>query len=445
MDPDSPTPYTYLGERTASYEAPDDDTLVWTGLPGYMDSTYSVNIWIPLPEHAWGHMSASKLARAEESRRTPMGYGPFTTVEWELHSHITLKKNEYYFRADEGLPKIDTIEFRFVGEDPSIAVVALLAGECDIVTQDTYVSDLVEMLIEKEDAGDLQVPVAIGMVWEHVDFGIDPVEGYGRPDFFEDKRVRQAIAMCLDRQAVVNELLYGRSEVMHTYLPSNHPLYNGSARQYPYDPEAGMALLEDAGWIDTNGDGIRECRGCDVEGAKNGTPLAFKWSSTTATLRKDIMQLGQANLRECGIDVTLEHLPSDEWFADGPAGPLFGRHFDLGEYSWFTSTKPPCDLYLSSEIPRDEDFWEGTNAPGYSNPEYDQVCNDALQALPGTPEYTDNHLKAQEIFAEDLPTVPLFPLLKVAAARPEVVGFDLDSTVSTEMWNVEYLDLAEDE
>ncbi len=66
-----------------------------------------------------------------------------------------------------------------------------------------------------------------GTTWEHVDFGINPVEDYARPDFFEDVRARQAFAMCLDRQSVVDTILYGRSYVIDTYIPKEHPLYAG--------------------------------------------------------------------------------------------------------------------------------------------------------------------------------------------------------------------------
>jgi peptide/nickel transport system substrate-binding protein len=442
-DPDTPNPSRYTEDRTASYEATDDKTIVWTGLPGLLDSTYFINIWVPMPEHAWGEMSAAEIVESEEASRTPIGYGAFTMKEWVAGDHITVVKNEHYFRADEGLPKVDEVVFRFIGEDPNVAVAALLAGECDIITQDTSPDQLLELLIEKDEAGELDAAIVTGTVWEHVDFGINPVDDYAatRPDFFEDVRMRQAIAMCVDRQSMVDELFYGLSEVIHTYLPSNHPFFNDSVKQYPYDPAAAQALLDEMGWTDEDGNGVRECNGCDVEGAEDGTPLAFKWGSTDATLRKNVMQIGQANLKECGFDVTLENLTADEWFADGPEGPLFGRHFDMGEFAWLTGVEPPCDLYLTSQWPSEDNGWAGQNDPGFTDSDYDLACNAALQSLPGTAAYRDNHLKAQEIFAEGLPVLPLYLRLKVAASRPEVTGFIMDPTCNTEMFNIENFDI----
>jgi len=444
-DPDTPNPTRYTEDRTTSYEATDDKTIVWTGLPGYLDSTYFTNIWVPLPEHQLGDMTAAEIVESEAASRTPMGYGAFTAIEWEAGDHITLHRNYYYHRADEGLPKVDQVVFRFIGEDPNVAVAALLAGECDIITQDTHADELIDLLLEKDEAGELVAQIVTGTVWEHVDFGINPVEEYAstRPDFFEDARMRQAITMCIDRQTIVDDLLYGRSEVIHTYLPSNHPLFNSDVHQWSYDPDTAKDLLDDMGWTDEDGDGIRECNGCDVEGAEDGDPLSFKWSSTTATLRQNVMQIAQVNLAECGIDVSLENLSADEWFADGPEGPLFGRHFDMGEFAWLTGVEPPCALYLTSEWPSAESGWAGQNDPGYTNTEYDQVCNAALQSLPGTPEYTQNHLEAQRIFAEDLPVVPLFLRLKIAASRPEVSGFIMDPTCNTEIFNIENFDISD--
>jgi peptide/nickel transport system substrate-binding protein len=446
-DPDTPNPSRYTEDRTASYEAPDDRTIVWAGLPGYRDSQYMINIWIPLPEHILGEMSAADIVESEEASRTPIGYGSFTMKEWVTGDHITVVKNEHYFRADEGLPKVDEVVYRFIEEDPNAAIAALLAGECDILTQDLSLEGQAELLIEKEEEGALVPTFVTGTVWEHVDFGINPVEEYAdtRPDLFEDVRIRQAIAMCLDRQTVVDELLYGKSVVIHSYIPEEHPLYNDQVKQYPYDPAAAMALLDDMGWTDEDGDGVRECNGCDVEGAEDGDPLAFKWGSTDAPLRVNAMQIFQVNLKECGFDVTLENLPASEWFADGPEGPLFGRHFDLGEFAWLTGVDPPCQLYLTSEWPSEEGGWAGQNNPGYTNPEFDKVCNAAIQSLPGTPEYEQNHKESQRIFAEELPVVPLYLRLKLAAYRPEVQGFIMDTTINSEMWNIENFDLVEEE
>ena len=234
-------------------------------------------------------------------------------------------------------------------------------------------------------------------------------------------------------------MTFGRSEVIHSYIPRAHPAYNPDVKQWPYDPAAGSALLEEVGWVDSDGDGFREASG--VEGVPDGTVLAFKWQSTTAVMRITYMQIFKENLGECGIDLTLENLPAGQYFADGPEGPLFGRHFDLGSFAWLTGVEPPCDLYLTVQWPSEESGWAGQNDPGYTNAAYDAACSAAIQSLKGTDAYIENHLLSQEIFAEELPVVPLFLRLKLAANRPEITGFIMDPTANSALWNMENFDI----
>jgi peptide/nickel transport system substrate-binding protein len=238
----------------------------------------------------------------------------------------------------------------------------------------------------------------------------------------------------------VDAIFYGRSRVIDTYIPPEHPLYAGDRLvSYDYDPEAGIALLEDVGWVDGDSDGIREASG--IEGIPDGTPLEFTWQSTTDSLRVQYMRIFQQNLADCGFQVNLENLFTAEYFADGPNGPLFGRQFDLGSFPWLITVEPPCELYLSSEIPAEENGWTGANNPGFINEEYDAACSQALTALPGSEDSVEGHKEAQRVFTEQLPVVPLFLHIKVAATRPEVQGFVVDPTEMSEMWNIETLDL----
>ena len=75
------------------------------------------------------------------------------------------------------------------------------------------------------------------------------------------------------------------------------------------------------------------------------------------------------------------------------------------------------------------------------NEEFDAACLRALTALPGSEDYIEGHKEAQRIFSEQLPVVPLFLRIKLAAHRPEVKGFVMDPTMNSEMWNIETLDL----
>jgi peptide/nickel transport system substrate-binding protein len=279
-------------------------------------------------------------------------------------------------------------------------------------------------------------------VYEHIDFGInsygDYGDGVGRPDWFEDVRVRQAMTLCTDRQGMVDNILYGRSEVIHTYIPSVHPLYPEGLEELPYDVEAANALLDEVGFVDGDGDGIREYT--------DGTPFKVTLGTTTGNeMRQQLTQIFKENMLQCGIDVELYYLPASEWFADGPDGVLFGRRFDLGEFAWLTGVEPSCSLYQTSSItgPEEEGFggWGNSNPTGWSNADFDAACNRALSALPGTEDYIQGHTDAQVIFSQEVPVIPLFLRLKVAAARPEVANFGVDPTQNSELYNIYEFDL----
>ncbi len=440
-DPATPNSDRFLYERTASYIARDDYTIIWTGLPGYRDSAYMTNIVSPLPEHQLGKYTALELVTAEESARLPMGYGPFTTAEWVAGDHITLVENPHYFRSSESLPHIDKIIFRFIGEDANAGIAAALAGECDILTQDTGLESQAALLLDLAEKGVLFPVFAPTTLYEHLDWCIEPAESYNRPDFFSDPRMREAVARCINRQQVVDELLYGQSIAPSSYIPPIHPLYDSTIAVREYDPAAAQQLLQEMGWEDIDNDGIRECRGCQTPGAKQGvTRLSFRWASTATSLSFSYMRIFQENLRGCGIEVVLENISPRDLFAPGPEGELRGRRCDLISFPWLSGVEPPCRLYLSSEIPTPENGWTGQNFGGFSDPEFDAACQAAIQALPGTAEYVRFHQEAQRIFAQKLPSLPLFLRIKVAAYRPGIRNLILDPTAPSEMWNAENLD-----
>ncbi|MDY6877679.1 MAG: peptide ABC transporter substrate-binding protein [Chloroflexota bacterium] len=439
-DPATPSSH-YLIARTASYRSLNRWYVKWVGLPGFISPTYFLNFFAPLPRHQLEGRSPAELLQADETRRRPVGWGPFVVEEWIAGDHITLSPNPHYFRAAEGLPYLDQVVFRFTSGGPDM-VARILSGECDVATQDAGFESFMSLLVQAERHGLLKVVSATSNGWEHIDFGIAPVSDYRQADFFGDVRVRQAVVQCIDRQAIVDEVTYGHSIVPDSYLPPGHPLYAGdSLVHWDYDPAAGRVLLEEVGWLDENVDGVREAR--RVRGVRVGTPFEITLLiPADSAITQQTARIIKANLADCGIRVNVESLFQWEFFADGPDGPLFGRQFDLAETTWWFDIIPSCGHYMSSEIPG-QGRWYGDNPAGYSNPDYDEVCQAALQALPGTQQYEEYHKQAQVIFSEELPAIPLFMWLRVALAQPRVLNFVLDSTAQSELWNVEMWDLQE--
>jgi peptide/nickel transport system substrate-binding protein len=177
----------------------------------------------------------------------------------------------------------------------------------------------------------------------------------------------------------------------------------------------------------------------EVEGVPDGTLLEFFYSTIDSAQQEAAATVLQASLAQCGIRVNLDFWGRPEFLAEGAEAPVFGRRFDIAQFAWVAGVEPRCDLYLCSEVSSEENGWAGLNASGFCNEEYDAACTAALQLLPGQPGYEQFHMQAQQIFAEQLPVVPLYARLKTAATRPDLKGFIMDPTES-EMWNIEAFD-----
>jgi peptide/nickel transport system substrate-binding protein len=137
----------------------------------------------------------------------------------------------------------------------------------------------------------------------------------------------------------------------------------------------------------------------------------------------------------------------DQLFAPGPDSPIFGRNFDMAQFGWTSSIEPPCFLYTSNEIPGPYPDhlrgWGGANASGFSNPDFDQACLIARFSLPDSQEYGEVHRRAQEIFAEELPAIPLYLRVKVAAMRTDLCGAVPDPSAASALWNLEAFNYGE--
>ena len=437
----------YLVDRTQTYEATDENSVQWWGVPGFVDPTYYTNFWAPLPKHAWNEFSAAELPDIDIASRAPIGWGPYVLTEWVTGDYLRLVKNIRYFRADDNLPAFDELIFRIV-PDPDAAMSDLVAGKCDVLDATIPLDGQLSLLLQMQKDDQAQLFTTTTNTIEWLGFGIVPAsydDGYStnppldRPDFFLDKRTREAIAMCLDRQQVVDTVLFGLSEVPNTYIPSSHPLYNAAVAPYPYDPEQAASILDRLGWKDLDEDPSTPRQAQGAVNVPPLTPLTLNYYTTAASQRRQGSEILIQNLKDCGIGVNAIYENYVDFYAEGPVGPLFGRNFDLAQYAiGSTGYEPPCTWYQSTDIPNADNNWVGANVTGYKSDEYDAACRSARQALPGEAEYRENYLLTQALFATDLPAIPLYTRLRIAATRSDLCNFQLDPTASS-LINLEFL------
>jgi peptide/nickel transport system substrate-binding protein len=312
------------------------------------------------------------------------------------------------------------------------------AGRCDLAGDDVDWSGLEPQLLAAKQSGVLAPAFVADNVFEHLDFGIQPAGDYKRPagnGLFQDVRLRQAVAFCLDRQALIDQLVNGLSEVPASYVPAAHPDFGGAdLTAYNFDPARGQALLAEAGWGDSGADGVR------VQG-KRRLSLQLVSAPADDPFRQALLEFIQTQLKDnCGLEVKPDLRAADELYAQWPDGLLFGRHFDLGSFPWRTGSQPPCELYLTEAIPDDQNPG-GANDTGYSSQAFDTACQVAGRALDAGTRH-QAQVSAQVVFMQDLPSLPLFFRPKIGVAAPRVTGLQLDPSAGSILWNVESLELA---
>jgi peptide/nickel transport system substrate-binding protein len=181
-----------------------------------------------------------------------------------------------------------------------------------------------------------------------------------------------------------------------------------------------------------------------VIGVPAGAVFELPVLTTDEAEKSQAAEIIRSSLAQCGIAVKIQTVAPEELFASGPDGLVFGRNFSAAQYGWVASLEPPCFLYTSSEIPGPyPEFpkgWGGANASGYSNPEFDQACQQSQATLPDDPEHRQAHDRAQAIFAEDLPALPLYLRVKLVAARPDICNVSVDPSAESALWNLEAFD-----
>lgn len=447
-----------LCDRTADYTAIDDRTVAWKGLPGYTDQRYFTHLYAPLPRHQQGaggtamaEMTPDAILKDPVFAQKPLSYGPFKIDRWVAGEKLLLQRNPSYWRSDEGLPFLDSIEFRFIPESDAL-LDALVAGEIDVALGLT--ADQAEGLAEAEKSGEVKAAVLDGSAWELIAFNLDPADAQARVPVGACRELRQAIAYGTDRAEMAALLQQDRAAVMHSFLPPPHWAYPASdgLRVYDYDPQRAANLLDGLGFTDDDGNPntprkaskaisctiITGAEGrTKVQAIPAGTELLLTLDTTEGNpSREQITLLFQENMQRIGVGVNLAYRPAAELLGKGPEGIVAGRRFDLAQFAWLSGAEPPVDLYRCSEIPGEANAWSGLNPTGWCDPAYDRASWQAETSLDREKSLPFYHA-AQHIFAENLPALPLFRRTKVLGTRPGVVNVAPNPTIDSETWNIE--------
>ncbi len=344
--------------KVASVTAPDAQTVVVTFSEPFAPWLVQLyNATPAIPEHILRPVFEAEgtLDNAEFNRAPSVSSGPFLFNQWETGSFLSFVRNDNYFG---GKANLDEIFFRIVPDDATQNA-ALVAGDADIGPFLTHA-----------DAADLE---AQGLVIDITPSGyneawflnVNPEKGHPA---LQDVNVRRAIALAFNRQKIVNDLLLGKTRIAASYWDGT-PYTRPNAEPYPYDPEQAAALLDAAGWVDTNGDGTRD---------KDGVELVLRYIANQRQIRKDIQAVVQQDFAALGIGIQIYNY--DNFFDSyGDGGPAATGQFDIAEWSQNPAfPDPDTSVFSCSEIPSDENP-EGSNWTGYCNPTLSDLMEQQLQ------------------------------------------------------------------
>jgi len=337
-------------DRIASVEAPDPLTVVVN-----FDAPYAP--WLRLfsevlPQHVLAPVfeAEGSLDNAEFNRSPSVASGPYVLQEWNSGNFIRFTANPNFAG---GVAKIDTVVVTFIPDDQAY-VASLLAGESEL---GTFVSP--SEVANLEAAG-----LDVRLIASGYNEGWFLNAGRGH-EALQDVNVRKAIGLGFDRFTVVKDLLDDVFPVTASWW-ENTPYANPSLEPIPYDPAEANRLLDEAGWVDSNGNGIRD---------KDGVELELRFVATTRQIRQDIQAVAQQQLAEIGVGILIENYESNIFFngyAEG--GPVATGQYDIATWSSAPGDFPDPDTsrWICSEIPSD-DSPGGGNWNFYCDPRIDEL------------------------------------------------------------------------
>lgn len=352
--------------------------------------------------------------KAHRMNRMPILNGPYKMIEWSAGSHMTL---EAYEKFPGGAPKIKRQTWRFI-LDSTVLQANAIANQVQ-VTEINNINDCAAIAeIEKRNA-QVQGNYTPALIWEHLDVNLDN-------EWLKDKRVRQAIAHALDRAALAELACSGgRQPVAHTWLPERHEGYNANVKKYNFDQARARALLQEAGFTPGPDGFLRDRAGRRFE-------ITIMTTAGNA-LREQVQQVMKEQLKTVGIDLRIDNRPASVLFGQVTNRRQFPH---LVMYAWLqTPLSLGNTLWKSEQIPTPANNWEGQNYPGWRNTENDQLLQQIENEIDVT-KRIDLLKKQQAIWAEELPSIPLYFRLHLTTSSKRLTNVKPSGLAGTYInWN----------
>jgi peptide/nickel transport system substrate-binding protein len=311
------------------FTTPDDTTLVWTAEKPTFAPSMPPWVYI-VPEHVWSKYQDADLKTIKTAPNTPsIASGPFILTSWSRGQGWTMDRNPYYWGPR---PTIDQVQFQLYTNQESM-IQALKKGEID------FADGLKPSLIASIKGDPSITPQHVVSDWWlnfAFNFGGQGPQSHPLPAL-HDLTVRKAIEMAIDKEAIVTKVYYGTATTGDTVVRPASAYWHldiPADEEFPFDPAQARSMLDAAGYVDTDGDGIRE-------DPKTGQPLVLNVpASQDTTGAVEAGQLIVGFLKDIGIGMNLQPVSDakmNDFWASG--------NFDA--YIWYWSGDPDPNYQLS--------------------------------------------------------------------------------------------------
>jgi peptide/nickel transport system substrate-binding protein len=397
-----------------------------------------------LPRHIFEEYNGPNADDAP-GNMLPIGTGPYYVVSFKpqevlllgtelIETNKIIYQPNPYFR-DPDKPYFSKIELRGGGTVSEAARSVLRDG---IVDYAYFLQIPAEDLAELETDGVGRALANYGSTIEVIELNrTDPnqetAEGerssleFPHP-FLSDLQVRQAMAMAIDRERIA--ALYGLTGQPATNIvvaPTNFVSPNTT---FTYDPEAAAAMLEAAGWQDSDGDGIRE---------KDGRRFTLLLQAPFNPIREQIMAIVKENLAAIGIDVELKLVDAGIFFGEDVTNPSNGlrANADMQEFDMLSPSPDPTlflQWWTSDQIPQMDNGWAGFNSPRWQSPDFDSLYQQANTEM--NPDLRrDIIIRMNDLLVEDVVMIPLVHQAQVSGISLTLEGVEL-TPWDTDTWRI---------
>ncbi len=377
----------------------------------------------------------AKAPECTEQNFNPIGTGPFVVTEFKPNDVITFKANDNY--RDPNKPAFATVTFKGGGDATAAGRAVMETGEFDYA----WNLQLAPEVIAQMQEGGKGTPVAgFGPLVERIMLnqtnpspelpeGERSTAKHPHP-FLQDPAVYKAMSMAIDRPLLV-EIGYGQAgKVTCNWVPAPAAFNSTSMTCDKQDIEGAKKLLDDAGIVDTDGDGVRE---------KDGVPLKIVYQTSTNAVRQDFQALIKEWWSQIGIESELRNINASVFFGGDPGSPDTFQKFyaDVEMYAnTFNGTDPQSYLGngLCDKAPKPESQWQGENISRFCNAEFDKL-HAQLAETAGLEQRAEIAKKLNDIMVENGGMIPLVHRGRLSAHANTLGGVVLN-VWDSELWNI---------